>query len=172
MIFQLFRKTTAPDAVYEAYRSIVAQSRQPRLYAEWGVPDTVTGRFDMISLHLALVLRRLKNEPEARPFAQALVDLFFRDMDRSHRELGITDLGIPPRIKKLGNVFYGLVEALNAALNSGDQHVIAELLARNVYGGENAGAEPLAAYVRDEARRLVMTPTAAITSGAPGGVAA
>ena len=52
MIFNLFRKSTAPDAAYEAYRSIVAQSRQPRFYADWGVPDTVTGRFDMISLHL------------------------------------------------------------------------------------------------------------------------
>ena len=48
MIFNLFRKpAVAPDAVDETYRSIVAQSRQERFYADWGVADTVTGRFDM-----------------------------------------------------------------------------------------------------------------------------
>src|SRR4051812_44084548 len=117
MIFNLFRKSPAPDAAFEAYRSIVAQSRQQKFYAEWGVPDTVTGRFDMISLHLALLLRRLKSEPSAQPFTQALVDLFFRDMDRSLREMGVTDLGVPNKVKKMGNLFYGLVEALGDALD-------------------------------------------------------
>lgn len=173
MIFQIFRKSTAPDAVYEAYRSIVAQSRQPRLYADWGVPDTVTGRFDMISIHMALVLRRLKNEGgEAGKFAQALVDLFFRDMDRSHRELGITDLGIPTRIKKLGNVFYGLAQVLTAALDRSDHGAVEEILVRNVYGAANPGAAPLASYIEDEAKRLAATPTTAITAGTLGGVAA
>jgi cytochrome b pre-mRNA-processing protein 3 len=68
MIFNLFRKSTAPDAAFEAYRSIVAQSRQEKFYADWGVPDTVTGRFDMISLHLALRLRRLKGDSPSQPF--------------------------------------------------------------------------------------------------------
>src|SRR3954471_23955698 len=116
MIFSLFRKSTAPHAASEAYSSIVAQSRQERFYADWGVPDTVTGRFDMISLHLALVLRRLKGEPQAKEFGQALVDLFFRDMDRSLRELGVTDLGVPNKVKKMGNVLYGLVGVLGEAL--------------------------------------------------------
>ena len=95
MIFNLFRKSPALDAAFEAYSAIVAQSRQEKFYADWGVPDTVTGRFDMISLHLSLVLRRLKGEPRAKDFGQALVDLFFRDMDRSLRALGVTDLGVP-----------------------------------------------------------------------------
>src|SRR5690242_8898208 len=93
MIFNLFRRSTAPDAAFEAYRSIVAQSRQEKFYAAWGVPDTVTGRFDMISLHMALMLHRLHGVPEARAFSQALVEVFFRDMDQSIRELGVTDLG-------------------------------------------------------------------------------
>ena len=163
MIFNLFRKPTAPDAVFEAYRSIVAQSRQETFYAQWGVPDTVTGRFDMISLHLALLLHRLRGEPAARPFAQALVDLFFRDMDRSLRELGVTDLGVPNKVKKMGNVFYGLVGVLGAALDSGNAANVEGVLVKNVYGGKDAHAAALATYLVDEANRLAAQPIEVVT---------
>jgi cytochrome b pre-mRNA-processing protein 3 len=167
MIFNLFRKTTAPDAVDEAYRSIVAQSRQPRFYADWGVPDTVTGRFDMVSLHLALLLRRLKAESEARTFTQALVDLFFLDMDRSIRELGVTDLGVPKKVKTMGKIFYGLAAALGTALDAGNAAEIEAVLVKNVYGAENPGAAHLAAYLLDESSRLAAVPTGTLIA-APG----
>lgn len=170
MIFSLFRKSAAPDAAFEAYRAIVAQSRQEKFYAEWGVPDTVTGRFDMISLHLALLLRRLKGESEARDFGQALVDLFFRDMDRSLRELGVTDLGVPAKVKKMGNVFYGLVGVLGEALDSGQPAAVEAVLTRNVYGDANAHAATLAAYLLAEAKRLAAEPVAALIH--PAGAAA
>jgi len=167
MIFNLFRKSTAPDAAFEAYRSIVAQSRQERFYADWGVPDTVTGRFDMISLHMALTLHRLHGVPEARAFTQALVDAFFRDMDQSIRELGVTDLGVPAKIKKMGKAFYGLAGVLGTALDSGDAGEVEAVLVKNVYGDANPGAASVARYLLDEANRLTATPTATLTlSGA------
>ena len=172
MIFNLFRKSPAPDAAYEAYRSIVAQSRQPVFYAQWGIPDTVTGRFDMISLHLALLLRRLKGEAEAREFAQALVDLFFRDMDRSLRELGVTDLGVPKKVKKMGNIFYGLVEALGHALDSGDVAEVEAVLVKNVYGASNPGAGPLTSHLFAEAEKLAAEPTGTLAAGHRKSVAA
>jgi cytochrome b pre-mRNA-processing protein 3 len=162
MIFNLFRRTTAPDAAFEGYRSIVAQSRQERFYAEWGVPDTVTGRFDMISLHLALTLRRLHGVPEARGFTQALVNVFFRDMDQSIRELGVTDLGVPAKIKKMGKAFYGLAGVLGTALDSGDARQVESVLTRNVYGGDNPHEPALAQYLLAEAERLAATPVAAL----------
>jgi len=164
MIFNLFRKpVVAPDAIDQAYRSIVAQSRQPRFYAEWGIPDTVTGRFDMVSLHLALLLWRLKREASARDFTQALVELFFRDMDRSIRELGVSDLGVPKKIKTMGNVFYGLVAALDPALDAGDAAALAAILERNVYGAPHAGIASLAAYLVDQSRELTARPVALLT---------
>ena len=170
MIFNLFRKTVAPDAVEDAYRSIVAQSRQERFYADWGVADTVTGRFDMVSLHLALYLRRLKGEAEARAFTQALVELFFKDMDYSIRELGVTDLGVPKKVKTMGNVFYGLAGVLDSALDSGMPANVEAVLLRNVYGAPHPGAAQLAAYLLDESARLAAQPTAALIN--PPGVAA
>jgi cytochrome b pre-mRNA-processing protein 3 len=171
MIFNLFRKSPAPDAAFEAYRSIVAQSRQVKFYADWGVPDTVTGRFDMISLHLALVLRRLKGQPELRPFGQALVDLFFRDMDRSLRELGVTDLGVPKKVKTMGNLFYGLVEALTEALDSGEPGKVELVLDRNIYGATSSHAASLAHYLVEEAARLAAQPAEAIAAGQLGAAA-
>ena len=171
MIFNLFRKPpVAPDAIDEIYRSIVAQSRQVKFYADWGVPDTVTGRFDMVSLHLALYLRRLKNEPTARAVTQALVEFFFKDMDSSIRELGVTDLGVPRKVKTMGTVFYGLVGVLDPALDARDPSAVEAVLIRNVYGAPNPGAAPLAAYLLEEAARLAARPLADLVAAA--GVAA
>jgi cytochrome b pre-mRNA-processing protein 3 len=162
MIFNLFRKTVAPDAVEEAYRSIVAQSRQEQFYAEWGVADSVTGRFDMVSLHMALYLHRLKAETTARTFAQALVELFFKDMDYSVRELGVTDLGVPKKVKTMGKVFYGLTSVLDPALDSGVPANVEAVLVRNVYGAPNPGAARLADYLLAESARLAAQPTATL----------
>jgi cytochrome b pre-mRNA-processing protein 3 len=167
MIFGLFRKSPATDAVYAVYSSIVAQSRQPRFYADWGVPDTVTGRFDMICLHLALVFRRLREEARTTAdFSQALFDLFFRDMDRSLREMGASDLAVPKKIKKMSNVFYGLLANLNEALYGGDPAIVEAVLVRNIFEGEaSPGAAPLAAYLIAEAQSLAARPVAHIIAG-------
>ena len=155
MIFGLFRKNADADAVYAVYSAIVAQSRQPRLYADWNVPDTVTGRFDMISLHLALLFGRLRPKPAAATFSQGVFDLFFKDMDRSLREMGVTDLGVPKKIQKMGNVFYGLLASVNEAIDSGDKDRVEEVLRRNVFGeGQTTGAPELASYLIAEAGRL------------------
>ena len=85
------------------YEEIVAAARQPALYAAYNVPDTPLGRYEMLSLHLFLVLHRLRQEEgAAKEVAQQLTDEFFQDVDHSLRELGIGDHGIPRRVKKLG----------------------------------------------------------------------
>lgn len=155
MIFSLFRKR-APDApVFGVYNAIVAQSRQPVFYAEWAVPDTVTGRFDMISLHLALLFRRLRSDqPADKAFSQAVFDLFFQDMDRSLREMGAGDLAVPKKIQKMGNIFFGLLAALNDALDRRDLVALESVLSRNILAGEMpASLRDLADYViaKDEA---------------------
>lgn len=138
MIMSLFRKKTDTEPVYAVYNSIVAQSRQPVFYADYGVPDTVTGRFDMISIHMALLFRRLRNGPKsARDFSQAVFDLFFKDMDRSLREMGVTDLGVPKKIQKMGNIFFGLLAAMNEAMDRKDTEALAAVLSRNIFDGQD-----------------------------------
>jgi cytochrome b pre-mRNA-processing protein 3 len=168
MILSLFRKNTATAPVYAVYSAIVAQSRQPRFYAEWLVPDTVTGRFDMISLHLALLFRRLRAEAgEQKEFSQAVFDLFFKDMDRSLREMGVGDMGVPKRIQKMGNIFFGLLAALNEAMDRDDRPALQTVLSRNVFDGASGPhVEALAEYLLAEDRALANQPATAITGGA------
>ncbi len=167
MILSLFRKKTAAEPVYAVYNSIVAQSRQPRFYADLGVPDTVTGRFDMISLHMALLFRRLRHGPDsAKAFSQAVFDLFFKDMDRSLREMGVSDLGVPKKIQKMGNIFFGLLAALNEALDRNDADALAGVLARNIFEGEDSPQlRALADYVLARDTELAAQSVEAITGG-------
>ncbi|MBN9310651.1 ubiquinol-cytochrome C chaperone family protein [Devosia sp.] len=167
MILNLFRKSTASDAVYAVYRAIVAQSRQPVFYADWGVPDTVTGRFDMISLHMSLVFRRLRAEKQAgAEFSQALFDLFFKDMDRSLREMGAGDLSVPKKVRKMTELFYALMTGINEAIDRGDHAGVAAVLRRNVLADADAShADRIAAYLFAQADSLAPQSLESIAAG-------
>ncbi|MDN5929075.1 MAG: ubiquinol-cytochrome C chaperone [Hyphomicrobiales bacterium] len=115
------------------YGEIVAAARQPLFYAVYNVPDTPLGRFEMLSLHMFLILHRLRAEKgAAQEVAQELTDEFFMDVDHSLRELGIGDHGIPRRVKKLGRMFYGRAAAYGQALDQNDGIALASALRRNV----------------------------------------
>jgi len=142
------QKLTPVRTVYEA---IVAQARQTELYSDLGVPDTIDGRFDMIILHNDAVMCHMQagDEPD-RAFAQALIDELFRDMDRSLREMGVGDMGIGKRVKKMATVYYGRASAYAHARADGDSS-LASALARNVFEGDvsyTTNAERLAKYAR------------------------
>jgi cytochrome b pre-mRNA-processing protein 3 len=161
------RKPRIGDAHYALYGAIVAQSRQPIFYADWGVPDTLTGRFDMISLHMALVLRRLQQDgATSREFAQGLFDLFFKDMDRSLREMGVGDISVPKRIEKMGGLFYGLVDGLGHALEAPNPGALDAFVMRDLLpDGEVAKAPLISTYVRRLTDRLAAIPTEPLLAG-------
>ena len=170
MNLPFLKKKPDRKAIAALYTAIVAQSRQPIFYAQWNLPDTVTGRFDMISLHMALVFRRLRRE-EARtiPFAQGLFDYFFKDMDRSLRELGAGDMAVPKKIEKMGSLFFGLLTALNAALDGDDPAALPSMLRRNVLqAGTDEDLARLGAYVRDQDGALTALGVDAIMAGQTG----
>ncbi|MEO5807263.1 ubiquinol-cytochrome C chaperone family protein [Devosia sp.] len=168
MILSLFRKRAPSVPVFGVYNAIVAQSRQPRFYADWSVPDTVTGRFDMISLHMALLFRRLRSDRAAdKDFSQAVFDLFFKDMDRSLREMGAGDLAVPKKIQKMGNIFFGLLASLNAAMDGKDLAGLEAVLTRNVFDGVTTPTiRAFAEYVFAEDAALAVQSTTSILGGA------
>ncbi len=99
--FNHFRKPRlAPRGTIEAiYGMIVTQAREPLFYRDLGVPDTVNGRFDLLLMHLWLVLRQLKSAGSGGELSQALFDHFCNDMDDNLRELGVSDLKVPKRMQ-------------------------------------------------------------------------
>lgn len=167
MSFTLFRRRR--DGTIEAlYGAIVAQARAPHFYADYGVPDTVEGRFDMIVLHLALVIRRLRaGAPELREAGQRLFDRFCRDMEHNLREMGVSDLAVPRRMRGFGEAFYGRAAAYDQALDAADEASLAAAVARNVFGLADAaaGAQRLAAYMRAAERQLAAQDVAALAQG-------
>lgn len=147
MIFQFLRRNPRRSLVEALFDRIATAARRPELYEDAGVPDTLEGRFESLALHTILVLRRLRQLPPPAPdIAQELVDQFFANLDASLREMGVGDVTVPKRMKKLGQAFYGRAAAYDAALDARDAAALGTALSRNVLGAA-APAEALAAYV-------------------------
>ena len=154
MIFSLFRRKP-PEPSDLIYLEIVRQARQIDFYRDCRVPDTVEGRFEMIILHLALFFYRLRDADDAaRRVAQKVVEAFFNDMDRSLREMGIGDISVPKKMKKLGQAYNGRSLAYHRAFATHDAADLADAILRNVMAldkgaetaGDIGGAEAIAAY--------------------------
>ena len=172
MILSLFKTAKWRPQARRLYTVISAVSREPGLYLNLGVPDTVEGRFESLSLHVSLVLRRLKDLPSpALDVSKDVVDFFFSDLDNALRELGVGDLSVGKKIKLLAQAFYGQAKVLETALQPGAApDALEAALARNVLGldaqqaPEDAGpyVVALAAYVREAAQLLASQPLDAI----------
>jgi cytochrome b pre-mRNA-processing protein 3 len=126
---------------YALYGLAVAAARQPYFYEILGVPDTLDGRFDLVGLHVFLLIRRLRGLPEPGPaLAQAVFDAMFNDMDVNLRELGVSDLSVGKRVRAMWEAFHGRATAYQAALEAADPAALAAALERNVWRGVPAGA--------------------------------
>ena len=125
-----------PRGTIEAiYGMIVTQAREPLFYRDLGVPDTVNGRFDLLVLHLWVILRRLKSIEGGTGLSQALFDHFCADMDDNLREMGVGDLTVPKRMQAFGEAFYGRTAAYDLALTAG-REALAQALCKNILNGE------------------------------------
>ena len=130
---RLFRRERESSISSVLYGAIVAQARDPALYRDLGIADTVDGRFESVVLHLVVVLRRMRTGDDVmREAGQAVFDTFCKDMDRSLREMGVGDLAVAKRMRKIGEIFYGRSEAYNMALDHRDGAGLAEALLRGV----------------------------------------
>jgi len=157
MMFPLFRRNARQNTISSLYGTIVAQARLPCFYREYGVPDTVNGRFDLLVLHLATVLDRLGKDARLRELGQALFDRFCQDMDHNLREMGVGDLAVPREMQRMGEAFYGRAEVYRAGFSAPNKGALTEAIVRNVYGGAapaSGAADRLARYIREAVREL------------------
>ncbi|MEP9353414.1 ubiquinol-cytochrome C chaperone family protein [Xanthobacter sp. KR7-65] len=169
-MFNLFRskaRTKSRETIERLYGVIVAQSRRAEFYTDFAVPDTIEGRFEMVVLHTVLLCHRLKaGNVEERALSQEIFDAFAADMDRTLRELGVGDLTVPKKMKKIGEAFYGRAKAYDSALAADDRAELARALARNVLERpDGEGGEDLAFYVRAATEHLAATPFETLARG-------
>jgi cytochrome b pre-mRNA-processing protein 3 len=168
MILAQWRKRRANRLLIDhLHGRIVAAARRPAFFTVLATPVTFEGRFEIMTLHAGLVMRVLSRMPGVgAELAQELADSVFRHFDIALREIGISDIGIPKRAKRLAEAFYGRNKAYGEALDADDVDLLAKALARNVYGGADAGkAGVLAAYVRQCARALQATQLETFAAG-------
>ena len=142
----LKKKDRKQAAAFELYTAMVTQARQPDFYAKLGVPDTLEGRFDLILVHAFVLFRRLKSDDGDKDLAQAIFDVMFADLDQNMREMGIGDVGILKRIRKMSESYHGRVVAYEEGVQSGAAE-LAAALNRNLYADASATDEQLMAMV-------------------------
>lgn len=165
----VFGEPPVQVAARRLYVLAVHQARQPEFYLQWSVPDTADGRFDMVVLHVVLVMRRLKRDHEqAAGTAQALFDLMFADMDQNLREMGVGDMVIGKRVKAMAKSFFGRLAAYDFALSAEDDIALCAALRRNLYRKCSPGdgaVTAMASYVRRESAKLEGLPIKALLIG-------
>lgn len=161
-LFGLFRRKPHERQGFQLYSAAVQAARHPAFFEEMGVPDTLDGRFDLIGLEVALLIRRLHqdSDPRGPALAQAVFDAMFADMDFNLREMGVGDMSIARRVKNMWEAFHGRAQAYEAPLAAGDRAALAEALARNVW---RAALPPDAPAVRRLAAHAFATDAALAT---------
>ena len=171
MILAQWRARRASKTLIEQIRGeIVAAARRPELYEQLGAPDRLDGRFELLTLHAGLVLRRLAAlGGVADAVAQDLVDSLFSHFDDTLREIGHSDVGVAKRLKTMGSAFYGRNAAYAAALDDASTDELAAALARNVYGAAGGEIGPkavaLAEHIVSLDAALTTLPIEAFTGG-------
>jgi cytochrome b pre-mRNA-processing protein 3 len=177
MILPAFRRSVHDNRIHVLYGMIVAQARTDVFYTDYGIPDTVQGRFELLVLHLVLVLRGLNRRSRAtRTFGgwrrreslgQLLFDTFCRDLDANLREMGVGDMRVPRRMRRFGEEFYGRQAAYQAALDGSARQALENALARNIFELDTVEARvtQLADYTRAAVTQLEDANVDAFASG-------
>lgn len=168
-----FRSPFAQRPAYAAgqalYAAAAAQARAPAFYLEGGVEDSIEGRFELYLLHVALLVNRLRGcGPRAAETNQVLFDAFLKGLDDALREMGVGDLSVGKKMRRLGEAFYGRAKGYAAALAADDGAELEALVARTVYAerdDSDVRAAPLASYVARAAATLAAQPVDALLAG-------
>ncbi|MGH6812432.1 MAG: ubiquinol-cytochrome C chaperone family protein [Methylocella sp.] len=164
MIFRIFRRSANRQLIGRLSGEIVAAARNPVLFTEYGIEDSMEGRFEAVTLHAVLVLRRLNRmDPPAPEIAQDLTDAIFRSFEIALREMGIGDISVPKQMKTISGAFFGRAWAYDLALRGGAPGLNAAI-ARNVYDGRK-NPDRLARYVEAANEALAKVSLDAFTLG-------
>ena len=165
---RLFRPRAAQEAGRALYAAAVAEARQPRFYAELGAPDTPEGRFELYTLHVLLLIERLRGQGQpAAEASQALFDTYLSALDHGLRELGVGDTSVGKKMRRLGEAFYGRGKSYDAALAAlPDEAPLAAFLARTAFEGAAGGRpEALAQDLLAKRTALAAQPLQDLLSG-------
>ena len=169
MLPRLFRQRPAYEAGAALYRAAAAQAREPAFYREAHAPDTVEGRFELYMIHVILLAMRLRGQGKAAAeTSQVMFDAFLRGLDDAMREMGVGDLSVGKKMRRLGEAFYGRAKRYDESI--GDHAELRALVRRTLYADmegadAEAGAGAVAAYAAGAHAELQAQPLEALLAG-------
>ena len=161
---RFFKPKPAAEAGRRLYAAASSQARSPAFYAALQAPDTMEGRFELYTLHVVLLLERLKNDPMVADARQALFDAYVHGLDDALREIGVSDVAVGKKMKKLAGAFYGRLKHYDAAFAAlPDDAELKALIGRTLFGTEDdARAAPFASYAAAARAALAGQETSAL----------
>lgn len=166
LLSRIFGRTSDPrEELRPLWHRVVEIAREPQWYAQGGIADSVPGRFDAITLVLALVLLRMEREEELKVPAVLLTELFVEDMDDQLREAGVGDPVVGKHVGRLVSSLGGRLGALRKALDQPDDAALADAVERNATFGENGDPAAVAGDLRVLAQQLEGLPSAQLLTG-------
>ena len=171
MLKNLFRTRSAERMGLPLYTAAVEQARDPAFYTALGVADEIDARFELYTLHVLLLILRLRDETgddaeRGAEAAQNLFDVYVSALDNTLRELGVNDVTMAKKMRRLGESLYGRMTTYEVPLRAGRADDLADGLARNVYGAADAARAPgLAAYALAAREGLARQPIDAVLTG-------
>ncbi|MAK59399.1 MAG: ubiquinol-cytochrome C chaperone [Ponticaulis sp.] len=147
---RLFRgKADRKSRARQLFDAVTAQSRRPDLYLSDGISDSFEGRFEAITLHSALLMRRLRQiTPDGKPLYDQYGEIVFSSFDHAYREIGTGDLLVGKKMRKLGESYIGRIKAYDDALEQ-SVGTLEDVLNRNLFEGRSGVNEAgMAEYIR------------------------
>jgi cytochrome b pre-mRNA-processing protein 3 len=168
MLRNLFRQRPDERQGDALYALAVEQARQPAFYTSLGVADRIDARFELYTLHVLILFHRLKQDGErGEVAAQKLFDTYISSLDHTLRELGVGDVSVGKKMRKLGESLYGRMSAYEGPLRAEDVEALAASLAKNVYESAEAGTGNALARYAVTSRQNLTTQSFEAVSKAP-----
>lgn len=166
MLQNLFRTRARERLGEPLYELAVRQARAPAFYTRLGVADRIDARFELYTLHVLLLVMRMRDEGErGADAAQDLFNTYVSALDNALRELGVGDISVGKKMRKLGEAMYGRMTSYEGPLRDGDAAMLSAALARNVFESEDPGVgADMAAYALDSRARLAAQSFEAVTT--------
>lgn len=167
----LSKKKTLNDVGHKLFSIVIEQSRAAIFYSELAVEDSLDGRFDLMSLHMAMILQKLdqnKLDKDTVKLKQIVQEIMFDNLDLTLREVGVGDLGVGKKIKVMAEAFYGRMMVYQGLFGSKDLHEMTSALQRNLYREKDVAPEILTAmtqYVYDQNGQIENQDMANIMTG-------
>jgi len=165
---RLLKPRPAKAAGAKLYASAVGQARSAVFYRDFGVRDSLEGRFELFSLHVIFLIERLKGRGDAAAeTSQAVFDSYVKGLDDAFREIGVADTAVGKKMKKLAGAFYGRLKTYDDALATlPHTAAISDFLARTAFEERGEGdVTALSAYLIKTRASLAEQPLETLLQG-------